>query len=70
MWTENPEIVVFLAVGLADCVTVSMSGWVVVSVAGCVSGVELILLTQSHLHVVDVFTQVSGNFAVNDTLKL
>lgn len=56
MWTENPEMVVFLAVGLADCVTASMAGWVVASVTGRVSGVELILLTQSHLQVVDVFT--------------
>ena len=63
MWTENPEMVVFLAVGLADCVaalvvdcaTALMAEWVVVSVTGCVSGVELILLTQSHLQVVDVF---------------
>ena len=63
MWTENPEMVVFLALGLADCVAISMADCaialmadcVAASVTGCVSGVELILLTQSHLQVVDVF---------------
>ena len=62
MWTESPEMIVFLATGLV--------GRVAVSAVGCVSGIALMLLTKRHLQVVDVFAQVSGNLAVDDALKL
>lgn len=78
MWTESPEMIVFLAVWLAGRVVASVMGRVAVSAmglvaasaVGCVSGVALMLLTQRHLQVVDVFAQVRGNLAVDDTLKL
>ena len=63
-------MVVFLATGLAGRVAASTMGRVAVSAVGCVSGVALMLLTQRHLQVVDVFAQVSGYFAVNDAFKL
>ena len=70
MWMESPEMIVFLATGLAGRVAVSAMGRVAVLTVGCVFGVALMLLTQRHLQVVDVFAQVRGNLAVDDTLKL
>lgn len=78
MWIESPEMVVFLAMGLAGCEVTALLGRAFALATGrasvlalrCVVGVALMLLAQSHLQVVDVFAQVSGNFAVDDTLEL
>ena len=70
MWMKSPEMIVFLATGLAGRGVAAATGREAAASTGRVSGVALMLLTQRHLQVVDVFAQVRGNLAVDDTLKL